>query len=373
MSAELAIIEPASRTELIARTLFDSVVEPRLRVQASRVWRRWRNRSALARTERLIAVILPTLPAQPGAPAPVSWKVQHLDWTEGDVVVALVGPPGGAGVIVLKLPHTAVGVTGLRRQFGVLSQLHANEALGEWRTLLPRPILEAELAGQPYFAESAVPGRDMGGCLSQPSVRRAAYDTAMSAIRVLHRLTASSIVVDEAVLRRWVDEPVQTLRGLVRSQEAVNRLVDQLHADLAGQTVQVGWIHGDFWPRNLLVDESRTALTGIVDWDLAEPGELPMHDVLNLLLATPQIVQGRGLGDMVRAYLNGAPWLTDRQAVLDEARCSMPATISERTMLLLYWLRFIVTYLRNCPDRARDERWMHANVERVLATVGSST
>jgi aminoglycoside phosphotransferase (APT) family kinase protein len=134
----------------------------------------------------------------------------------------------------------------------------------------------------------------------------------------------------------------------------------------------VSWIHGDFWPGNLLVAEDGMTLTGIVDWDLAENGELPMHDVLNLLMATQQFVKRRGLGDIVRGRLNGAPWPSEIQAILEEARYAMPADVPERALLLLFWLRFIATYLRKCPDRARDEWWMNTNVERVLQTLGGA-
>ena len=335
--------------EIIARTLFDRLLEPRLRSHASRAWRHWRNRGALAHTERLIGDILPALPSQPGLPPPATWQVRHLNWTEGDVVVAMVGPTDGGGAAVLKIPHTPACVGSLARQAAVLAQLHEIEALGTWRALLPTTILDGDVRGQRYFAESILPGRDMGATLEQPGVRLVAYRSAISAIRSLHQATAEGIVVDAGVLRRWVDVPAHELRQLVRSQQAVNDLVTELHAELSGQAMRVSWIHGDFWPGNLLVAEDRMSLTGIVDWDLAEPGSFPMHDVLNLLFSVQQIVGGRGLGDIVRDRLNGGPWSRETAAILDEAQHALLANVSERTMLLLYWLRFITTYLRKCP------------------------
>ena len=67
----------------------------------------------------------------------------------------------------------------------------------------------------------------------------------------------------------------------------------------------------------------------------------------------------------MRARLTGASWAPERQEILEEARYAVAPNVTERTMLLLYWLRFIVTYLRKCPERAHDNRWMHGNVERV--------
>jgi hypothetical protein len=370
MSVELAPTGSWSRPELIARTLIDRLMEPRLRSHASQVWRHWRNRDALARTEALITEILPELPLRPGLPPPASWCITRLTWTEGDVVVATVGPPGGDGAVVLKIPQSPSGVSSLARQSEVLARLHAIQPLGPWHALLPTTVQEGELRGQPYFAESMLPGKDMGTALGRPGPRLAAFRAAISAIRSLHQVTARGIVVDAATLRRWVDLPALELRQVARSQQAVDDLVHELHAELADRPLRVSWIHGDFWPRNLLVAGDRVAIAGIVDWDLAEPDELPMHDVFNLLLATQQIVQGRGLGDIVRDRLNGAAWSRETAAILTDARHAMPENISERTLLLLYWLRFITTYLRKCPDRARDGHWMQTNVERVLRTTG---
>jgi len=370
MSAQIASTNLWSYPHLIAHTVLDSVIGPRLRSQAGQAWRRWRKRNALAQAERRIVEILPLLPAEPGAPPPATWTIQRLDWTEADVAVAMVGPAGEPGSLILKLPYTPASVASLRRQAAVLDQLHAHQPLGTWRSLLPRTLPSGDALGQPVFAETALPGLDMGAVLRQPDTRLMAYRSAVAAIRRLHLRTGRRTVVDGEILRRWVEAPVRVLRKQVRNQPALDRLEDELYTGLAGQNVSVSWIHGDFWPRNLLVPDDRTTLTGIVDWDLAEPGELPMHDILNLLLATPQLVHGRGLGEVVRGHLEGMPWSDERHAILDEAWHAVLPNVSERTLLLLYWLRFVTTYLRKCPDRARAGWWMNANVELVLQTIG---
>jgi hypothetical protein len=83
-------------------------------------------------------------------------------------------------------------------------------------------------------------------------------------------------------------------------------------------------------------------------------------------------VKRRGLGEILRSRLSGAPWAGEVQAILEEARYAALDNVSTRAILLLYWLRFIGTYLRKCPDRVRDQWWMETNVERVLQTVGGT-
>src|SRR4051812_29107979 len=73
-----------------------------------------------------VAALLPTIPPQAGAPPPTSWQIQRVEWPKFSptgVTVVLVGPPGQAPRLVLKLPHTPEGVASLRRQQKVLAAL----------------------------------------------------------------------------------------------------------------------------------------------------------------------------------------------------------------------------------------------------------
>ncbi|MBN1529452.1 MAG: aminoglycoside phosphotransferase family protein, partial [Thermoleophilaceae bacterium] len=65
-------------------------------------------------------------------------------------------------------------------------------------------------------------------------------------------------------------------------EEAVREIGARLDAELA--SVPRGFGHGDFFAENLLVSDGR--LTGVVDWDSAGPGRLPLLDVLHLVLTS---------------------------------------------------------------------------------------
>jgi len=47
---------------------------------------------------------------------------------------------------------------------------------------------------------------------------------------------------------------------------------------LAGRTLTVSWVHGDFTPGNILVTPDGTSVTGIIDWDHSASKELPQLD-----------------------------------------------------------------------------------------------
>jgi hypothetical protein len=96
-----------------------------------------------------------------------------------------------------------------------------------------------------------------------------------------------------------------------------------------------------------------------------------MHDMLNMLLSVQSWTEGRELGELVRAHLENlaAGHAPDRVPVSDLVWAWLGDDLSERTCLLLYWLRFVTTHLSNCPWRARDRRWMARNVGSVLGFV----
>ena len=149
--------------------------------------------------------------------------------------------------------------------------------------------------------ETQLPGHAATRRLSEDATSAAAA-TAMTA---LHRATTVTQIVDDAALARWVDEPLdflRGLRGLPGDLQSLERLRVLLHDALAGREVATSWVHGDFWPGNVLVEETASGVdpahglesvgaatdgvdaevrvTGLADWENAEPGGLPDVDLL---------------------------------------------------------------------------------------------
>ena len=303
------------------------------------------------------------------------YRVLHAHWSQTGVAVIMTGPPGGAAAVVLKLPGTREAHAALLRHQAALAALHADERLRFWSGLPPLPLAAGTLAGQPYLAEPALPGRAGSSLLAAPATRAAVQTVAGSAIAGLHQRTGALTLVDQQTLARWVDHPLSVLRdvsaGLPRATRhgrSLDRLRTELHGHLAGRPVRVGWIHGDYWPGNLLLAAGGTQVTGIVDWDRAAPGELPEHDLLHLLLFSRALVQGREPGEVVRDALEGAPWASHEQALLATMRPAGPAEpITLRAAILLYWLRFVAANLeQQAQSFAADRLWLARNVETVL-------
>jgi hypothetical protein len=150
------------------------------------------------------------------------------------------------------------------------------------------------------------------------------------------------------------------------SLERLHSLAAQLDERLGGVTRC--FAHGDFFAGNLLESEGR--LTGIVDWDAAGPGRLPLLDLLHLeltrsghyadddwarlLLERLLPIARRGGDDTWRRYCA-------------EVGVSAEPRILE-ALVYAYWLDHAAYQLRAHPVRRVQPGWIEGNVELVLSS-----
>ena len=122
-----------------------------------------------------------------------------------------------------------------------------------------------------------------------------------------------------------------------------------------------GWMHGDFNAANVLVDGER--ISGIVDWDTADP-DGPVAIDAAMLLLWQNDARGPELGNQVLHGLAGPGSLAGTRA--DVQRCRGGDELDVRTVLLLVWLRHVGANLAEDVRYAANPVWMLRNVRAVL-------
>jgi aminoglycoside phosphotransferase (APT) family kinase protein len=155
--------------------------------------------------------------------------------------------------------------------------------------------------------------------------------------------------------------------ALLRQQLA--RLEAELRVQLYGSELPFSWVHGDFWPGNLLLRPDSGAIGGIVDWDRASADQIPLYDLLHLLAYTRKMQQRSELGEEIVSYLLPAAFDKHERALVREAmvQLGLPTSAeSFRAIVLLYWLRFASANLSRYPIFQSDGRWLKKNVFLVL-------
>lgn len=304
--------------------------------------------------------------------------IANAQLTSTGVAIVTLAPGDKPPCLVVKVPTTAAALEGLHRESATLAELHGNERLGEWRARLPRPCTSGTVLDQQFRADAALPGRPAAERVNGEAAAVHLQEAAAASIHFLHRSTATSVAVGRGVAERWVDRQLHDLsrHAGVRRRGAwrLTRLRDELHRAIIGRTFSVAWIHGDYWLGNVLVDETSPRPGGIVDWDDAASGELPLHDVLHLLLYTRRLLTGQELGAIVSRQLACGEWSGSERHLLERygSWCHGEA-LSDRHAVLLYWLRHVALHARQQPDHPgpRYRLWERRNVHNVLAAAWS--
>jgi Phosphotransferase enzyme family len=149
--------------------------------------------------------------------------------------------------------------------------------------------------------------------------------------------------------------------GNAEAAESVRALGPELTAALVD--VPRGFGHGDFWWHNLLV--TGDTLTGVIEWDAAGPGRLPLLDILHLQLSMRRRRTRQYLGIAVVEDL--LPWA---RAGGDELLGTFCRRIGLRVdhhlleaMALAYWLDRVASELRTFADRRHRPTWLRQNVD----------
>ena len=178
---------------------------------------------------------------------------------------------------------------------------------------------------------------------------------------MLHARTAHRVVVDAALLHRWVDIRVDILARATRRREALDGLRRRLHAAWAGREVEVGWVHGDFWLGNVMVDPATGVAAGIIDWEWAARDELPAQDLVYACVHARMRASGAELGDVVAEMLQRLVW-DDAELALHRAAHAPVGSAIDPDVLLLVWLRQVAANLVQSPGMVHNLLWVLRNV-----------
>jgi peptidoglycan/xylan/chitin deacetylase (PgdA/CDA1 family)/O-antigen/teichoic acid export membrane protein/aminoglycoside phosphotransferase len=349
--------------------------------QLSRLRSYWRHTQFVFGLNQIRPELLAGIPTISGHPSRTGWVIRRVVSVTSDIAVLTLASSGSeADVAVLKLSRTEGGAASLRRGAELISHLNANPDLASLHHLLPQVLGRGQVGGYTFTVEQALPGIDARILLSDPGRTARMQEAAAATIQVLQTNTGSLTVVGDDVARRWVDAPVATIGrlagnqpGIERNLATLERMRQELRQRLIGRRVLTTWVHGDFVPGNILIAPGSDSITGLIDWDQAGSADLPMVDIVQLLLASHVAGGNRELGELVAGLLGGVP-LSDRELELIERIQSQLGgdRFSIRELVLLCWLRHISGNLSKSRTYARHSWWVRRNVEQVLRAYSSS-
>jgi len=332
--------------------------------------RRYRTsaQKVLPRISRQLALAGTAAPEQP-------WRVGRTVPNSGEIRVMTLASPGRRDEVILKLPTASDALERLKQGSAALSQLHGEVQACGWSELLPRILDEQWLGPYPYVIESMVAGRQAEGFLLDPGTRHAVLARAVEKITAFHKHTEQIVEVDEELLELWVDQHVAKIHTFTGKTTPIGQqltaLAEELRGTLAGRLMTTSWIHGDYSAQNILLAEDGSRITGIVDWERAGPRQLPVLDVLHLLLSTRMLVEGKELGDVICPLLEDQPLLVfEHELVYTDRLTSQNSALDLRTLALLTWLRHTAS---SHSRQFSSPFWFNKNVRHVIDSAKSET
>jgi len=288
------------------------------------------------------------------------------------VAVLVTTSPDGEGAIV-RLPLDDRAERACARHHAALETLARDSRLSaELRHLFPAPRAAGRFEGQPYFAESALPG-ESGRRYYARSRRR--YDRAVveasEVLGALRRSTEEVVAIDETEFARLCGEWLAELRGIVQEdlRSTLEALERWLRGTLLGTRLPLGWQHGDLDFANLLYRPDDTVL-GIIDFEVFEPRGLPLLDLLFLLARRPIRRRHLTFGTIfTRSILTRALPPLETGLLAREMRVIGADERLYRALALCCWLNHL--RLRRDSWLVRSPSWLEANLHAVVDTVRS--
>ena len=301
------------------------------------------------------------------------WRIQHVNHSLTDMDVLVIGPQNSSFTAILHLPGSQPAISGFEHQKKICASLQGDTRLGEWRRLLPSLLYEGQFQGKPYWIVERLPGVSAADVMVDPNKRQVVLGSSLGAVERLHQMTAVEAEVDDKLLEKWVINPLQNIRNSTlvyyhrQSRYLLDRLERQLSETLRCQKLTLSWIHGDYWPANILVNSDGSMVTGIVDWDLSQPMSLPSLDLVNLFISTRRIEEGNELGEILAEILRQGTWREHEQIFWEQAMQVLGGKFPQiREALLIFWLQHLNANLEKKQRHLINPVWAYSNFVQVL-------
>jgi thymidylate kinase len=303
---------------------------------------------------------------------PESWSAGRLFVTETGVGMFQLGPREGPAQLMVKVPLCAWAEGALKKHVQVVTRLSADPRLADWSKLLPVIRCEGRAGELSYVVEGLLPGQPASSLINSGE-GAAALRASAQAITGIHAQTGERLRVDDEVVKSWVWDPVHAVRAALPAarrpgwrSDALERVGQNVASALKGRDVQVAWVHGDYWPGNVLVAEDGSTVTGIVDWSLAEPKLPLLHDSIHLILFARRIQQRRDLGFLARAMLEDLHLDPTEDYILRTIGLGWPADVaSVRLAVVLAWLHHIGS-VAGAGGEVQNPWWVRQNLDPLL-------
>jgi ubiquinone/menaquinone biosynthesis C-methylase UbiE len=285
---------------------------------------------------------------------------------ESSVAIVSLSDKVRAPKFALRIPMTPQASHQQLNNAQFLSGLVAGLAQGSpLKGLLPEPVATLNCQGQSVFAERFCLGYNLRHC-HRPEEQSAVFRLGLDFLLLLHRESHKLKTHSATAIKAWFRTREVYLYKTAPSfpQGSLKNLVDDAVASLCAEQLPVVYVHGDFWPGNLLATARGDLLTGVVDWKFADPEGMPLLDLLQLLLYTKGLSSGKGFTQSLVERLLIRQFEDNEKLFVDEY-CS-ELEISDRSVWHLVFMAWLDSVYRGTSIHGHLPSWRQRELNGFL-------
>ena len=303
--------------------------------------------------------------------------IQRQIPTTNDVQVFLVGKRGGMPRAVFKFASTQAACNSL---------LHHTDMLTSFGQLFPTSNLDFDIpqllgvhqeTSTMGVLESVLPGTTLQEVIEKKKAESLQVIIEQITYKLHHFYTTNQTIIN--VFNDEIDQLVHVPIQLIAKQlgwlnhtflgRKLNNLAKELADTLFQQELAFSPIHGDLCPGNIILDPTNGKMTGLIDWELAQPKSYPAVDLFHLILTTITHLEGQELGTTVIQALEAPRHFSDATYLIADKNKPNSADKSDRTLILLAWLHHLKANLTKGDTYVKHRYWLYQNIVRVLLNI----
>ncbi len=298
-------------------------------------------------------------------------KPARIRITGTSAAVITVMDEKGSSRFVMKIPFHPQSGKRLARQFETLQTLlERAPSFSSLRAVLPAPIVKLECQGQTVFVESLCPGFDLSLCYKSADNLQRIFRLGLEFLLNLYRDTNSRPSYRSATWESWLEERESSLDSIIHAsyRDRWRKLIGSVRDYFQQAPPSLVWMHGDFWPGNLLVNEAGDRLTGVVDWAFSDSEGIPLIDLFHLLLYIKTFASGRAFSHLLAERLSARRFDDDEQPLIHEY--CQELGVPERSIWPLGVMAWIDWVYRRNEIHGYLPSWRHREIADFLEMVG---
>lgn len=187
---------------------------------------------------------------------------------------------------IMKISRSPLYSFKLEKEF---SSLHSLRRIGSLQSFIPTPYHIGNLAQNTFFIQKGIPGSILSKLIGLHGLNTTNQQLLNEAVNILVAINTAPVV----------DSPRQVLDNYEASGDTLQLFEKEyIAAGISKKTLEElreyrkrltehrprFFLHGDYWPTNLIVNTHSNRIAGIIDWEFSEPDAFLPTDIILFMI-----------------------------------------------------------------------------------------